>query len=99
MGTGRGSIAAAGQGGGSSSSSAPKKAAPQPNGLGYSSAQWKQLQQLEAKAKSGQKLDAHEQHLLHVAHEKRLKAMAKPAPKPKAKAKPKTAKKTTAKKK
>jgi hypothetical protein len=48
--------------------------APAPNGLGYSAARWRQLQALEAAAKSGRKLDAHQEHELHVAHDKRLAA-------------------------
>jgi hypothetical protein len=77
---------------GGGSAAAPKKttaktakttpaAAPAPNGLGYSGARWKQLQALEAAAKSGTKLDAHQQHELHAAHQKRLAALAK-APRP-----------------
>jgi hypothetical protein len=58
-----------------------------PNGLGYSAAQWKSLQHLEAAAREGKKLDAHQKHELHVAHEKRLAALGKPKP-----AKPKTSK-------
>jgi hypothetical protein len=82
------------KGSASSSAGASRKpagrrtAAAKPNGLGYSTAQWKQLQGLEALAKAGKKLDAHQKHELHVAHQKRLAAMAKAA-KPKAPAKPK----------
>jgi hypothetical protein len=103
-------------GGGAAASSSSARTAParkgstaarpaaRPNGLGYSAKAWSHLQALEARVKAGGKLDAHEKHQLHVAHEKRLAAMkggtkakpkaAKPrnaTPKPKAAAKPRTA--------
>lgn len=45
-----------------------------PNGLGYTDAQWAQLRAWEAIAKRGGKLTKHQQHMLHVAHLKRLRA-------------------------
>jgi hypothetical protein len=86
-------VAGGGGGGGSSSGSGGSKTAKgkktaKPNGLGYSASQWAQLQQLEAKAKAGGKLDAHQKHLLHQAHKRRLAAMGT-APKAKAAAAPK----------
>lgn len=77
---------------------AAKTATVAPNGLGYTSAQWAQLQQLEAMAKAGKKLDAHQEHELHVAHQKKLAAMAKPKTAAKPKAKKAVAKKATVKK-
>jgi hypothetical protein len=91
-------------GGGAAASSSSARTAParkgstaarpaaRPNGLGYSNAQWSHLQALEAKAKAGGKLDAHELHQLHVAHQKRAAAMAKPKATPKPKAAKKAAK-------
>lgn len=109
-----GKFAAKGSGGSSGSTTAPKTSAgtraaktskrPAPNGLGYSTKQWAQLQQLEATAKAGGKLDAHQAHELHQAHEKRLAAMGKTpkakastTPKAKAAVKPKNTKAKTTK--
>lgn len=47
-----------------------------PNGLGYSAKQWAQLRQLAAMARAGKKLDAHQLHLLHQAHQRRLNVLA-----------------------
>jgi len=50
-----------------------------PNGLGYSAAQWKQLQQWEADYKAGKKLDHHQLHMLHEAHLKHVAALGRKA--------------------
>jgi HK97 family phage prohead protease len=50
-----------------------------PNGLGYSAAQWRQLQQWEADYKAGKKLDHHQLHMLHEAHLKHVAALGRKA--------------------
>ena len=66
----------------------------QPNGLGYSAKQWAQLRQYAAMARAGKKLDRHQLHLLHQAHQRRLAALSgkSAAPRPRVrKAAPKRA--------